>query len=189
MLLGAITVVVKPVPVTVRETSDISTTILAVLGVVLALASLAWQAWSFRQSGSRVSVDLRTGSGTRRARPPSLRQRRLRLARCRGLAKQGFTDPVLAVEVTNSGRSPTNVVSVSILYENAASYTETHFDPSLPFRLDAESEKTWYFSRAQVAAYAQAMHQVLGSGPLSVRGSVAVGGKKKAIVSKNRVTL
>jgi hypothetical protein len=106
-----------------------------------------------------------------------------------GLAKQGFTDPVLAVEVTNSGRSPTNVVSASILYENGASYTETHFDPSLPFRLDAESEKTWYFSRAQVAAYAQAMHQVLGSGPLSVRGSVAVGGKKKAIVSKNRVTL
>lgn len=145
MVLAAPTVVVKPLPVVIHQGgSDTLTTVVAVAGLVLALASLAWQAWSFRLSGSRVSVALRAGmrnaSGSGITAPGALTTAGMQL-----MQHQGFTQPVLAVEVTNSGRSPTNVLSVKILYDNGAAYAETHHTPSLPFRIDAESEQTWYF--------------------------------------------
>ena len=43
--------------------ADPATLILASLGVGLALASLAWQAFSFRISGSRISVEILAGLG------------------------------------------------------------------------------------------------------------------------------
>jgi len=145
------------VPVVIRESADLSTTILAVVGVVLALASLGWQAFSFYISGSRVAVDLRPGMtdplGTTAVTSPGP----ISPAQLNTTQRQGFTRPTIAVEVRNSGRSPTNITSVSVAYDNGATYSETHLDPSLPFRLDAESEKTWYFETGRVAAYAEAV--------------------------------
>jgi hypothetical protein len=45
----------------VVHNSDLAATILAALGIGLALLSLAWQAWSFLLSGSRVTVEVRSG--------------------------------------------------------------------------------------------------------------------------------
>jgi hypothetical protein len=162
------------------------TTILAVLGVVLALASLAWQAVSFRLSGSRVGVELRTGLKNEIAAvtipwsPPADQVDHLRA--------QGFTDRVLAVHVRNSGRSPTSVVSVALLYANGAVYSEMAVDPPLPFRLEAESEQTWFFDAEKIEGYANAMGKALVSGaPLTVRGSATLGGGKKPVVSANEL--
>lgn len=59
---AALTIVVRTVPVVVHAGgSNITTTIVAAVGVVLAVVSLVWQAWTFRLSGSRVSVKLRSG--------------------------------------------------------------------------------------------------------------------------------
>ncbi len=46
----------------VVHTSDLSTTIMAALGLGLALLSLAWQALSFGLAGSRVRVRIRSGT-------------------------------------------------------------------------------------------------------------------------------
>jgi hypothetical protein len=126
-------VVVKTLPVIVHTGgSDLTTTILATVGVVLAVASLVWQAWTFRLSGSRVSVRLRSGmrdlANTAAVTGPDHMSTDQELR----LRTQGFTHPVLAVEVKNSGRSPTSVQSVSIQFANGAVYTESHFDPALP---------------------------------------------------------
>ena len=190
MPLAAPTVVVKTLPVVIHQGgSGTSTTVLAMAGLVLALASIAWQAWSFRLSGSRVSVALRAGmrnaSGSVVTAPAELTTAGMQL-----LQRQGFTQPALVVEVTNSGRSPTNVLSVKILYDNGAAYAETHYTPPLPCRVDAESEQTWYFDGTQISVYGQAMGQVLTSDkPLGIRGQVTIGGKKKPVVSKNRFAL
>ena len=129
--------------VVVHTGGDPVTTVLAVLGIVLALLSLAWQAVSFRLSGSRVTVELRTGmrNAISAVTTPALATP----FHLDHLRAQGFTDRVLAVQVKNSGRSPTSVVSVDVRYVNGAIYTETAFEPRLPFRLEAESEQTWFF--------------------------------------------
>jgi hypothetical protein len=86
------------------------------------------------------------------------------------MRRQRFTHPVLAVAVNNSGRSPTSIQNVSILFDNGAAYSESRLDPALPFRLDAESEQTWFFDRGQIVTYAQAMGKVFsGPNPLVIR--------------------
>jgi hypothetical protein len=184
-------VVVKTLPVIVHTGgTDLTTTILATVGVVLAVASLVWQAWTFRLSGSRVGVRLRSGmrdlANTAAVTGPDHMSTDQELR----LRAQGFTHPVLAVEVKNSGRSPTSVQSVSIQFANGAVYTESHFDPALPFRLEAESERTWYFERGRIVTYAQAMGQVFSTcSPLTIRGSVSLGGREKPVLSKNQIDL
>jgi hypothetical protein len=181
----AVTDLVKTIPVVVDNGSGVATTIIAVFGVVLALASLAWQAVSFRLTGSRVSVYLRGGmkhmTGVSAVTTPGP----VTPGQIKMLQNQGFTVPVLGVEVKNSGRSPTNIVNVALLFGNGASYSETVFDPPLPFRLDAESEQTWYFDRGQIETYAKGMGQIFTPGnPLNVRGSATIGGKTGPIRSK-----
>jgi hypothetical protein len=182
MVVHALTVVVH------TGGDDLATTILATLGVALSLLSLAWQFVSFRLSGSRVSVVLRSGMRDGSAVvtiPGTADPEHLKMVRA-----QGFTDPVLGVEVNNSGRSPTNIVSVSIVYPNGAAFTLTTVDPPLPFKLDAESEKTWYFSADEITTYARAMEQVFeGPAPLTVQGRAGIGGTGKFVVSDNTVTL
>jgi hypothetical protein len=183
---AAPTVVVKTLPVIVHTGgSDPTTTILATVGVVLAVASLVWQAWTFRLSGSRVSVKLRSGmrdlANTAAVTGPNhlMTDQELRLH------AQGFTHPVLAVEVKNSGRSHTSIQSVSIQFANGAVYTGSHSDPALPFRLEAENERTWFFERGQTVAYAQAMGQVFSTGsPLTICGSVSLGGRGRSPFSR-----
>jgi hypothetical protein len=53
---------------------------------------------------------------------------------------------------------------VAVVFGNGASYSDTLFEPPLPFRLEAESEQTWYFDRDQIEAYAKAMVQVFTPG-------------------------
>jgi hypothetical protein len=186
----AVADLVKTIPVVVDNGSGLATTIIAVLGVVLALASLAWQAVSFRLTGSRVSVYLRGGmkhmSGVSAVTTPGP----VTPGQIKMLQNQGFTVPVLAVEVKNSGRSPTNIVNIALLFGSGASYSETVFDPPLPFRLDAESEQTWYFDRGQIETYAKGLGQIFTSGnPLSIRGGATIGGKTAPVRSKNRITV
>jgi hypothetical protein len=59
-------IVVHPGPVIVHtapvvHASDTPTTVIAALGLLAAVASLAWQTWSFRRSGSRVRVNIVRG--------------------------------------------------------------------------------------------------------------------------------
>jgi hypothetical protein len=173
-------------PQIIVHTSDLGTTLLAAFGVGLALVSLAWQWRSFYLSGSRVTVLVKyglrgIGAVVTTANPGDREQ----IAR---LQAQGFTDPVLAVQVKNAGRSPTSVVAVDLLFHHGGAIGGMQLDPPLPYRLDSESERTWYFPAEPARHYAQATETVMKTNmPHTVRGRVQLGGKSKPIVSSNRI--
>jgi hypothetical protein len=172
----------------VVHTTGLATTILAAVGVILGLLSLAWQAWSFRASGSRVEVEVRSGmkgpSGVATI-PGSATALDMKQ-----LHAQGLTQPTLAVRVRNTGRGPTSIVGLDLHFGKGAALTETVFDPPLPFRLDGESEQTWLFDAALAKGYAATLAKTLADGRWdSVRARVSIGGRNKPVESKNEATL
>jgi hypothetical protein len=74
------------------------------------------------------------------------------------LEADGFTEHVLAVVVTNSGRSPTTVERWSLHYGNGVIYTHQldARNPVLPHRLEPHTSATWYASVDQIAPYVEA---------------------------------
>lgn len=172
---------------TTVQSSGLATTILAAFGVLLALGSLAWQAYTFYRSGSRVRVVLRSGAtnGQQVATfpgVPSEQDRRL-------LATQGLTQAIFGVEVSNAGRGATSIQSVDLLFPKGASFTGQFVggSPDLPFRMDGETEKTWYFDAETAKNVGAALNQATSLGPsLMMRGRVKLAGKKP-VVSKNSI--
>ena len=174
---------------TTVHTDDLAATILGTLGVVLALGSLAWQAFTFFSSGSRIKVVLRAGAtdGLRvvtTAGAPSG-------SHVSQLQSQGLTQPVYGIEVLNSGRGPTSIQSVDVLFDNGAVYTGAYVagSPTLPCRMEGESEKTWLVDATYIDSYAKGFHQYGNppGQPQVVRGQVKLGGKKRPVVSKNEI--
>jgi hypothetical protein len=173
---------------TTVHTDDLAATILGALGVLLALGSLGWQAFTFFRSGSRVKVVLRMGASSGQAvvttaDAPTASQ-------LSSMQAQGFVMPVFGVDVLNAGRGPTSVVSVDVVFGHGGALGGAYVagSPDLPFRIDGESEQTWYLDAANVRAAAEAFEAVMKNGkPQFVRGRVRLGGKKKPVISKNRI--
>jgi hypothetical protein len=182
-------VAVSPVVVhtTVRttvHTTGLATTILAALGVLLALLSIAWQAWSFMRSGSRVSVVVHsglwnaTGAMTVPGSPTEAMLQQMRA--------QGFREPALAIEVRNAGRGPTSVVKLAIHFGKGVTWTDFKFDPPLSFRLEGESEQTWLVDAPSVVSAARALALTAPDAPWTTgRARAWIGGREKPIESKN----
>jgi hypothetical protein len=62
-------------------------------------------------------------------------------------------------------------------------------DDSLPLRLDAESEHTWYFDAREITTHGKAMAHVFGGAQFTVQTHVLIGGKTKPVKSKNKASL
>lgn len=185
MAAAASPIVVHTTVHTTVHSADLATTILAGLGVVLALLSIAWQAWSFKRAGSRVSAVMRsgvrsaTGAMTVPGSPTSATLEQLRA--------QGYDEPVLAIEVRNAGRGPTSIVKLDLHFGKGVAWTDVTFDPPLPFRLDGESEQTWIIanSLSAISAARAVVDNVEGvSG--TIRARAWIGGREKPIESKNK---
>jgi hypothetical protein len=124
---------------------ETATLVIAVVGVTLGALSLIWQATTWLLTGPRVKVSLR--EGFRGPGGAILGPRALYTdAGLAALRRQGFTDPILAIEAVNVGRLPTTVRSWSIVFGNRAAY-ENQADPrnpQLPYRLEPHSSASWY---------------------------------------------
>jgi hypothetical protein len=86
-----------------------ATLVIAILGVVLSVGSLGWQAYSFWRSGHRVRVELRAGAVGRGA---MVRTSHLKFPGeqvMTALAQQGFRTPVLIAIIRNVGRQAVTV--------------------------------------------------------------------------------
>lgn len=180
-------IVVQTHPVAVH-TSDTTTTVIAAVGLLLALGSLVWQAWTFRLAGSRVSVEIARGlkSQTHVITMPSYGNQQ----QIEQMTAQGFTQPVLAVTVSNSGRGETSIASVDVVLPRGGSISDSVHQPSLPFRLTGESEQTWYFDAHLAFAYLRTFDEHLpNQEPHTARGRVRLGGRKRVIVSSNEIAL
>jgi hypothetical protein len=184
-------VVVHVAPRLVVHTGDLAATLLGAFGLALALASLGWQAYTFFRSGSRIKVILRSGTtdgiSSYVTAPGQMTDDQTRL-----LVRQGMTTPVIGVEVINAGRGPTSVTSVGVVYTNGAAYGGAFLpgSPGLPFRLEGETEQTWYLDARMVSNVAKAWEQTMPTGKAHViQAQVRIAGRTKPSLSKNSITV
>jgi hypothetical protein len=171
----------------VLHTGDTATTILAAFGVGLAVLSLGWQAWSFLLAGSRVSVEV--GDGLKDGNKVATIARTATPVEIASLEHQGLTERVLSVRVNNAGRGPTSVVAVGIEFQDGGAISDARLNPPLPFRLDGESEQTWYFEASLASEYVKAFRTPGATKPALARGYVRLGGRKSEIKSENQVAV
>jgi len=126
---------------------EIVTLVIAVVGVVLAAATFAWQLAEWKLSGDRVKVQLLLGAigrggivtmpmGTATA----------------PLVQQGFQELVFVVRAINVGRLPTTVTNYDIEFDNGAAYCRAGavINPDLPHRLESQSKADFHTSMDEV---------------------------------------
>lgn len=185
---------------------EIATFVLAVVGTVLAAASLTWQAATYVLTGGRVSVELRTGalhaSGSSMVTAATRDADQVWAAQ---LAEQGYTRPLVVVKVRNIGRMPVTIERWSLACSGppepprnrgllaaiaAASsrprrLTEFQpvagsFGPQLPHRLDAGSSETWGTDAREIRDLVAATLEVWKLPLVSLDGKVELGDGRTA---------
>ena len=124
----------------------IATLGIAVLGLCLSVASLVWQATTFRLSGPRVRVELRVGAtnGQTYATMPLKQDWYDSVIR---LQQQGMGLPIIAVMIRNVGRQATSVVNYAAALDTGISFGMTSPPRGckpLPHRLEAEDQILYY---------------------------------------------
>jgi hypothetical protein len=145
-----------------------------VCGVVLASFSLAWQAANYVLTGGRIKVRLLIGAvgngGIVTAPPENLSPEWLQ-----GLASQGFSRPVVVVNVANVGRQPVKVVRWGLKSGLGVSLylPPDGIGPSLPHRLDVGDAETWTINMDTVRTFIQTGKETLGKS----QGARSSGGK------------
>lgn len=177
-----------PIVVHVDSGTDWSTLAIAIIGTALAIAGLAWQWYSTMLTGARIKVEIRRGlravAGviTFDDDTPDWQIDQAR--------QQGYTDPVYAVRVNNTGRGETSITRVELEFSDAVALQLQGQSPPRPHRMIGESEAVWYFEGADVHAAAAASKAVWPDKAknLTVRGKITLGSTKTAI-SRNRLAV
>jgi hypothetical protein len=155
---------------------------IAIVGAVSGVTSLLWQLWSFRLSGSRVSVELVQAwlgpSGAVVGTPGSFKED---VPPAEDLVLQCW-----GIQVRNRGRLPTSIASCSLEVGAASAFAtpSLYNNPQLPHTLDPEHEATWFVGRAEATAVAGALVKRDGV----IRGTARLG-SGKAVASRNTVPL
>lgn len=122
---------------------DVLTLIVAILGLVLAVVSLAWQIAQHQLAGPRVRVRLLWGCmGNGRVATGPV-EGTLDAFRHSGISHPVF---VMAVEGRNVGRMPIDVTGFGVELNGFISYSLAGWqhNPALPHRLEPGSEVTFY---------------------------------------------
>ena len=154
--------------------------VIALIGLIAAIVSLAWQAVTFVLSGIRPQCNMLHGAinpGRQFATYP-ITDRQLSLPSSVG--SQGFTEEALFVTVHNAGRLPFTVKSWNLVLEGGikTGVLNNPFGPSLPHRLDVGEEATWAIEMTQVNAVVGAWRNQSGGGAVPAWMEVQVGNGK-----------
>ncbi|HEX3961163.1 MAG TPA: hypothetical protein VHZ03_31850 [Trebonia sp.] len=133
-----------------------------ICGVVLASLSLGWQAANYVLTGGRVKVRLLVGAvgrGSIVTAPPA----KLSPEWLQRLAAQGFSQPIVAVNVANVGRQPVKVERWGLKSGLGMSLypTSEEFGPRLPHRLDVGDAETWAIDLDVVRSFMQTGKETL----------------------------
>lgn len=154
--------------------------VLALIGLVAAVASLVWQAVTFTLSGIRPQCKMAHGAinpGQQYATYPIV-GRTLQLPS--SAVAQGFTEEALFVTVHNAGRLPFTVKNWRLVLEGGVStgVLNNPFGPTLPHRLDVGEEATWAIEMNQVRQVADAWRTQHGGASVPAWMEVQVGNGK-----------
>jgi hypothetical protein len=138
---------------------------IAVVGVALSVASLAWQAATFKLSGGRVEAVLRVGALTPDGSSlVSISPAKAGADWWSDIAGQGYDRQVIILEVHSTGRLPVTVTRWGLqssegtsLYPVAnvekALAMDVATGPALPDRLEVGEAATWLLDRQSVDAF------------------------------------
>lgn len=150
---------------------QITTLIIAVVGVVLSLGSLTWQVVQFSLTGYRVRVQLKIGALGRGGVASGRFSGDLEV-----VMSQGFQTPVVIVEATNVGRSPVTIREYSIELGNGFAYSEPGIPGSatVPHRLEPGEHAAFFASMDAVAQASQVTYESNLKAPQRVRARVAL---------------
>ncbi len=138
----------------VSEGMETWTLVVALLGLVAALCSLAWQAWTFMASGARVAAVLMVGG----ARGRTWGTAPLKDGWQRGVRDfelQGCT-PVLGVTATNTGRQAATIRGFGTWADTRTDEFGTlgaTLGQRLRHRLEANDEETWFLPFTEITEF------------------------------------
>jgi hypothetical protein len=102
-----------------------------------------------------------------------------------GLASQGFSRPIVAVNVANVGRQPVKVARWGLKSGLGVSlYPTDMIGPRLPHRLEVGDAETWAMDMATVQAFIQTTNETLGKSQLRSSRPKSLIGKIEAEIRK-----
>ena len=149
---------------------EVATLLIAVLGVALGVASLTWQIVAHVLSGGRVKVTLKVGGHSGQAMA-SMPANKVTPASLKQITSQGFSQPVIAVDVRNVGRMPVTVERWGITSAQGIQAIPwgNSIGPTLPRRLESGESASWAVDLSTALNLAQVSLAVLGKGKSSTR--------------------
>jgi len=127
--------------------------IVSIVSLVLAVASITWQAASFHLAGSRVKVTLKKGAAG--SGNLVLGHVQVPTESMEDLAAQGIGEPVIAIEARNVGRLGVSVVAWGVVLENGFEFIQSEpvlGNKAMPHRMDAGDLARWSAPLAPVKA-------------------------------------
>jgi hypothetical protein len=137
---------------------ELTALILAVLGLVLSVTSLAWQATTFRLSGPRVRVELIVGAVSLTSIGTVPVNDRDWQDQLRMLQRNHLPDALIGIRVRNVGRQATTVTHFAASFDTGAALGYTGVArgcPTLPHRMEPESADVWWMPLLDVARFVQ----------------------------------
>jgi len=152
---------------------EVGTLVIAVLGLVLSILSLIWQAATYLLSGSRGRAELKHGARNADvvvSGHPGWKR----------VAAQGLDEEVIGIEVRNAGRMAATIDSVHAALPRGTKTTmlQSIIGPPLPHRLDPQSVASWFLPLAPVRATVGTAAEVFKRrNPSKVWMEVTVAGK------------
>jgi hypothetical protein len=162
---------------------ELVTLVIAIIGALTGVASLAWSIASHLLSGARVTVELEAGW----VGPAGMIHGPIESFNPHTPPMDGMREPVICVQVRNKGRLQTSVTGYSVKVGRTNYFVPAHpANPALPFILGVGESAIWMADHAGVVAAVHAHREVLGQ-ILEIRGQVDLG-DGRTIVSENRAT-
>ncbi len=160
--------------------SDPASLLIGAGGLALGATSLTWQVSTYLLNGSRVKIGLQAGAladnGSGMITCPIRSFSQTELLR---MARQGYSQPIIAIKVRNVGRQAVNVERWGIVCTEGATYTPIaeSIGPSLPHRLEAGASELWAMSLDVAVRAAATTAEVLTGNAETVwlRGKVELG--------------
>ena len=156
---------------------DIVNAVIAVLGFVLAAASLAWQTITWRKSGGVAKADLFLGAiehtGAAYITVPATSS----LTDLNILESEGFTRKAIFVAVRNTGRLPLTVQNWSVRFPGRYRSAQSSFaiGPKLPHRIDVGESETWGVEIERFTPIAQVLRDSKNLKSVGIRVDVELG--------------
>jgi hypothetical protein len=157
------------------NTVVVASFVIAVVGLVLAVADLVWQFASYSLSGGRVKVEFLGGAMHAGGRGVlTMPAGKLNAEKMQQAAKDGFVLPIMGVRVRNVGRMAVTVAKWEIVATSGLAFNPvgSSIGKPLPHQLDAGQSEMWVVDATMIQDLVNASREVLKVSRVTLTGRV-----------------